>query len=794
MEKAQINAVDDNLPTVKESSTQEKSKSDQWCIETFLRIRPSLRNNESTFTYKIDDITIADGNKRSIIDIEIPPDADPGIVHNNSLSGKLRFEFDKIFDDNTTQEEIFDQIAKDKVLGAMDGINCTIFAYGQTGSGKTYTIFGGETYQERGIIPRTLGLVFDEIKFRKKQKSFNFKCQVSFTEIYKETVYDLLDKSKRNQPIESWPSVQLLEGENGIVLRNLNVYEVASEEDALQLFFMGNTNRITSSTSMNNVSSRSHAVFTIVLESEGIKDNKTLFCAGKINLVDLAGSERMYKMANSKGAINEAKSINLSLHFLEQVIVSLREQNNHQNKMLAHTQSNHNTNQSLTTPQGQPNLQEIDQPINTNNQASNVIATPSNGFIPYRNSILTNMLRDSLGGNCKSAFLLAMTKERIHFEETIATCRFGQRCGEVKVQIFANAEIGLSDQLKELMLKVKSLERQLQHSEEQRKSLERIVEDERELRRKQTQLRAISMDEKAKCKNSVQVLLAAAKEALTLTSGNGTGSARSSGQFTINSEGKYESKRETAESIIEKSQETLYYTMEAMDKAVLVELSTALGGLVQSMYIERETNKKEETLKQQKLKQAEEELDAKIKNDAINEQILKNGKAEELLTLSNLPENKMKMLFDGAVFIKHGWLGKKKVKFYSVSNDLLYLMWKPMINSNQSIISSCPLAHFDSVELAYKNGSNGHKAALCSPADNTISNTKHQERDCCVLILRGNAGQKSLHLEYADKTTIEENIIGAEEWLSCLRYLIHKSKGRNGLFGSPGYVDLLEHK
>jgi hypothetical protein len=130
-------------------------------------------------------------------------------------------------------------------------------------------------------------------------KSFSYKCQISFTEIYKETVYDLLDQEKRTgSNLESYPVVQIFEAEEGIVLRNLSVYEVTSEEEALQLFFMGNANRITSSTTMNNASSRSHAVFTIVLETEGIKDDRTVFTAGKINLVDLAGSERMYKVSS----------------------------------------------------------------------------------------------------------------------------------------------------------------------------------------------------------------------------------------------------------------------------------------------------------------------------------------------------------------------------------------------------------------------------------------------------------------------------------------------------------------
>ena len=252
------------------------------------------------------DIQISDGNSRSVIDLVIPPDADPGLVHNNSATGKLRYEFDHIFDVSSTQEEVFDTIAKDKIQGVLDGFSCTIFAYGQTGSGKTFTIFGGDSYAERGLIPRCLGSLFSELKAKKmKMPSFGFKCQISFTEIYKETVYDLLEPNRTNGSLarEEWLPVLLLESVNGLVLKNLNVYDVESEEEALQLFFMGNSGRLTSATSMNNASSRSHAVFTVVLSCEGIKAGQTVFTSSKINLVDLAGSERMYKVNNTTNQI-----------------------------------------------------------------------------------------------------------------------------------------------------------------------------------------------------------------------------------------------------------------------------------------------------------------------------------------------------------------------------------------------------------------------------------------------------------------------------------------------------------
>jgi kinesin family protein 6/9 len=245
------------------------------------------------------DVTVEGSlEKRGIIAIEIPPDADPGLVHNNSNSGKLKYEFDHIFDEHASQEKIFSSIVSDKIHEVFEGINCTVFAYGQTGSGKTYSMCGGDSYKDRGIIPRSLELVFREANNRLKSlKSFSFKCNISFCEIYKEIVYDLLHPERKlHDPIASWPVVEVMESASGMTMRNLSVYNISTVDDAMQLYFMGNSNRMTASTSMNDASSRSHAVFTIVIASECVKGDNTILSSGKINLVDLAGSERVFKV------------------------------------------------------------------------------------------------------------------------------------------------------------------------------------------------------------------------------------------------------------------------------------------------------------------------------------------------------------------------------------------------------------------------------------------------------------------------------------------------------------------
>jgi kinesin family protein 6/9 len=253
-------------------------------IDTFLRLRPrgvetnSFSSDGTTSDYleysqEEHELNDRGKTKRSTIELAVPPDANPGIVHTNS-SGFIRYEFGHIFGEDTNQEEVFNSVCKQKVHSLLEGVNGTVFAYGQTGSGKTYSIFGGDSFAERGIIPRALGLIFNQIQqldgppttpvrgsaggqggqgqeqgqgqallppTPPKAKS---RVQISFTEVYGESVYDLLDPNKRFISMEQWTPVQVLESpEEGLVMRGLNVFEVASEEDSLSLFFMGNTNR-----------------------------------------------------------------------------------------------------------------------------------------------------------------------------------------------------------------------------------------------------------------------------------------------------------------------------------------------------------------------------------------------------------------------------------------------------------------------------------------------------------------------------------------------------------------------
>ncbi|XP_016922589.2 kinesin-like protein KIF6 isoform X1 [Apis cerana] len=306
------------------------------------------------------------------------------------------FSFYRIFEESATQDEVFENVARPVIERALDGYNGTIFAYGQTASGKTHTITGSLENDGRGIIPRSLQFLFDAIGKRPENV---YSIEVAYLEIYNETGYDLLD---RRQPrefsvtrLEDLPRISIREDEVGrLHLKNLTFYCVKNIEDALELLLLGDNNRITAETPMNPQSSRSHCIFTIVVSTKQFGAEQ--YKRAKVHLVDLAGSERVYKCSITGTILTEAKHINLSLHYLEQVIVCL----------------------------GQESM----------------------GHIPYRNSLLTSILRDSLGGNCITAMLATLNITSFNLEETVSTCRFAQRVALIKNYLKLNLETDINSE------------------------------------------------------------------------------------------------------------------------------------------------------------------------------------------------------------------------------------------------------------------------------------------------------------------------------------------------------------
>eukprot|EP00624_Nannochloropsis_granulata_P005943 evm.model.NODE_4234_length_10529_cov_51.253872.1 len=336
------------------------------------------------------------------------------MINNNKTQHP--FTFTGVLGMEASQEHVFAHLGYDAVTNALDGFNSTILAYGQTSSGKTFTITGGpERYADRGLIPRALQMVFGEMRRRGSgrgekgtegdREAVQYQLYVSYLEVYNEVGYDLLAEGGREGAggggIEhergqvKLPRVVLLEDEEGNChLKGLSMHAVSTEEEALNLLFVGDTNRAISETAMNQASSRSHCLFTLSLE--GRKQGGETVRRSKLNLVDLAGSERVHKTGGGGGGgragqiLKESKYINQSLFYLEVVILALHEKRAH---------------------------------------------------VPYRNSIMTSVLRDSLGGNCKTVMVATISTEKQHTEESLSTCRFAMRVGQIRNEARRNEDV-----------------------------------------------------------------------------------------------------------------------------------------------------------------------------------------------------------------------------------------------------------------------------------------------------------------------------------------------------------------
>ncbi|PIK35188.1 putative kinesin-like protein KIF6 [Apostichopus japonicus] len=247
----------------------------------------------------------------------VPKDLAAGFINNKKE--EYSFQFERSFDQNVKQDEVFEYVAKDVIDSVLSGYNGTIFAYGQTGSGKTFTITGGaERYIDRGIIPRTLSYIFEE---NSKCPDYVSTTHISYLEIYNDSGYDLLDPKHEATKLEDLPKVSLMEDNDGNMhLKNLSLHPASSEEEALNLLFLGDTNRMIAETPMNQASTRSHCIFTIHVSRR--EAGSATMKRAKLHLVDLAGSERIGKTGVGGNLLTEAKYINLSLHYLEQESIS----------------------------------------------------------------------------------------------------------------------------------------------------------------------------------------------------------------------------------------------------------------------------------------------------------------------------------------------------------------------------------------------------------------------------------------------------------------------------------------
>ncbi|XP_003920653.1 kinesin-like protein KIF3A isoform X4 [Saimiri boliviensis] len=332
-------------------------------------------------------------------------------VHKTDISNEppKTFTFDTVFGPESKQLDVYNLTARPIIDSVLEGYNGTIFAYGQTGTGKTFTMEGVRAVPElRGIIPNSFAHIFGHIA--KAEGDTRFLVRVSYLEIYNEEVRDLLGKDQTQRlEVKERPDV-------GVYIKDLSAYVVNNADDMDRIMTLGHKNRSVGATNMNEHSSRSHAIFTITIEcSEKGIDGNMHVRMGKLHLVDLAGSERQAKTGATGQRLKEATKINLSLSTLGNVISALVD-----------GKSTH---------------------------------------VPYRNSKLTRLLQDSLGGNSKTMMCANIGPADYNYDETISTLRYANRAKNIKNKARIN-EDPKDALLRQFQKEIEELKKKLEEGEE----------------------------------------------------------------------------------------------------------------------------------------------------------------------------------------------------------------------------------------------------------------------------------------------------------------------------------------
>ncbi|RLN93317.1 hypothetical protein BBJ28_00002117 [Nothophytophthora sp. Chile5] len=335
--------------------------------------------------------------------------SDDGDVSTTSIASYS--SFDGVYPGHSTQQEVFDAIGRPFVVDLLAGYNCTILAYGQTGSGKTYTTVGGRAPDSRGLVPRAMESILEEMA-RIDLLEYDVSLTASFVEVYQERLRDLL------LPHRSRPLLLREDKEHSVRIEGASEIAISTVASGMAVLARGNTQRATGSTLMNAESSRSHSVLTLTFVKKHLANGTKI--KGRMVIVDLAGSEKTQKTAATGIRMEEAKYINRSLSALGNVI--------------------------------------------------NALTDEKVKHIPYRDSKLTRLLQASLGGNAKTHLLLTCSPSSHHMEETLSTLRFGCRAKYIQNSPHVNNEtsgatVEYAELLTTLQDKIENLHRYIRQLE-----------------------------------------------------------------------------------------------------------------------------------------------------------------------------------------------------------------------------------------------------------------------------------------------------------------------------------------
>ncbi|XP_049850879.1 kinesin-like protein KIF18B [Schistocerca gregaria] len=375
--RSQLSRREGELESDREWQEMSQSQEKEANIFVAVRIRPF---SESESRENGSGVIVKCVDERVVVfDPSDSRSVNPARTFQGTRRGKdIMFSFDRVFDSFSSQYEVFERTTKPLVASVLDGYNCCCFAYGATGAGKTYTMVGSA--ESPGVMVLTLHEIFSAMKASEKL----YDISLSYLEIYNETIRDLLVSESR--PLSLRES-----SDASIAVVGLSKYKPSSAEEVMELLEQGNARRTQCFTHANSQSSRSHAVLQITIRRENaISGVNAEVRVGKFSLVDLAGSERACKTKNQGRQLLEGANINRSLLALGNCINALGERYR------------------------------------------------EGGYVPYRDSKLTRLLKDSLSGNCKTVMISNVSASSLCYEDTFNTLQYANRAKNIKTKIRTN--------------------------------------------------------------------------------------------------------------------------------------------------------------------------------------------------------------------------------------------------------------------------------------------------------------------------------------------------------------------